>query len=63
MRTLGPSGNPRADNLFEIVSFLQSLEGIRFHFERSLPDDPSRSPIRRVDLRTREKHQNFLVTL
>jgi len=30
MRMLGPAGNPRADNLFEIVSFLQRREGIRF---------------------------------
>ena len=27
---LGPAGNPRADNLFEIVSFLQRREGVRF---------------------------------
>jgi len=31
MRMLGPGGNPRADNLFEIVSFLQSREGVRLH--------------------------------
>jgi DNA-binding phage protein len=31
MRMLGPSGNPRADNLFEVVSFLQQREGVRFH--------------------------------
>jgi DNA-binding phage protein len=31
MRMLGPAGNPRADNLFEIVSFLQQREGVRFH--------------------------------
>jgi DNA-binding phage protein len=31
MRMLGPSGNPRADNLFEIISFLQAREGVRFH--------------------------------
>ncbi len=30
MRMLGPAGNPRADNLFEIVSFLQRREGLRF---------------------------------
>ena len=29
MRMLGPTGNPRADNLFEIVSFLQNCEGVR----------------------------------
>jgi len=31
MRMFGPGGNPRADNLFEIVSFLQDREGVRFH--------------------------------
>jgi DNA-binding phage protein len=30
MRMLGPAGNPRADNLFEIVSYLQRREGARF---------------------------------
>src|SRR5271166_3406856 len=30
MRMLGPAGNPRADNLFEIVSYLQRREGVRF---------------------------------
>jgi DNA-binding phage protein len=31
MRMLGPSGNPRANNLFEVVGFLQQREGVRFH--------------------------------
>jgi len=31
MRMLGPTGNPRAENLFEVVSFLQRREGLRFH--------------------------------
>jgi DNA-binding phage protein len=30
MRMLGPSGNPRADSLFVVVSFLQRHEGVRF---------------------------------
>ena len=30
MRMFGPSGNPRADNLFEVVTFLQQREGVRF---------------------------------
>jgi DNA-binding phage protein len=30
MRMLGPSGNPQARNLFEIVSFLQHKEKVRF---------------------------------
>jgi DNA-binding phage protein len=33
MRMLGPAGNPRADNLFEVVSFLQRREGVRFHIK------------------------------
>jgi DNA-binding phage protein len=31
MRMLGPCGNPRASNLFEIVNFLQVREGVRLH--------------------------------
>ncbi len=31
MRMFGPASNPRAANLFEIVSFLQHREGVRFH--------------------------------
>ncbi|HTC65203.1 MAG TPA: hypothetical protein VK709_20350, partial [Candidatus Saccharimonadales bacterium] len=30
MRMLGPSGNPQARNLFEIVAFLQEAEGVCF---------------------------------
>ena len=30
MRMLGPSGNPQARNLFEVVEYLQKKEGIRF---------------------------------
>lgn len=30
MRMLSPTGNPRADNLFEVVAFLQNHEGVRF---------------------------------
>lgn len=30
MRMLGPAGNPRADNLFEIVRLLQDREGVHF---------------------------------
>jgi DNA-binding phage protein len=33
MRMLGPAGNPRADNLFEVVSVLQQREGVRFHLK------------------------------
>jgi DNA-binding phage protein len=35
MRMLGPSGNPRAENLFEVVSFLQRREGVRFQLKSS----------------------------
>lgn len=30
MRMLGPQGNPRAQNFFGIVEFLQKHEGVRF---------------------------------
>jgi len=33
MRMLGPSGNPRADNLFVVVSFLQRRVGVRFRLK------------------------------
>ena len=33
MRMLGPSGNPRARNLFEIVRVLQRREGVRFEIK------------------------------
>ena len=35
MRMLGPAGNPRADNLFEVVSFLQQREKVRFQLKTS----------------------------
>ena len=31
MRMLGPSGNPQARNLIEIVRYLQQKEGVSFH--------------------------------
>jgi len=33
MRMLGPSGNPQAENLFAVVSFLQRHEGERFRLK------------------------------
>jgi len=30
MRMLSPAGNPRADNLFEMIAFLQKQEGVHF---------------------------------
>ena len=38
MRMLGPRGNPRAENLFEVVGVLQQREGVRFHVRA----DPAR---------------------
>lgn len=35
MRMFGPAGNPRAENLFEVVSFLQHREGVRFKVKAS----------------------------
>jgi hypothetical protein len=37
MRMLGPSGNPQARNLFEIVAYLQQAEGVRFEVHSSRP--------------------------
>lgn len=34
MRMLSPSGNPQARNLFEVIAYLQRVEGL--HFELSL---------------------------
>jgi DNA-binding phage protein len=33
MRMLGPSGNPQARNLFEIVAYLQRREGVSFQLK------------------------------
>ena len=49
MRMLGPAGNPRADNLFEIVSFLQRREGVRFEIKAA------RAASRRRALRPRAR--------
>lgn len=35
MRMLGPTGNPHAKNLFEIVAFLQQHERVRFKLQAS----------------------------
>lgn len=35
MRMLGPKGNPRAENLFLVLSHLQALEGIRLEVSSS----------------------------
>jgi DNA-binding phage protein len=41
MRMLGPSGNPQARNLFQIVAYLQEAEGVRFEIR------PTRAALRR----------------
>jgi hypothetical protein len=33
MRMFGRDGNPRAENLFDVVSFLQQREGVRFQIK------------------------------
>jgi DNA-binding phage protein len=33
MRMFGPSGNPSAMNLFDVVSFLQRREGVKFQLK------------------------------
>lgn len=33
MRMFGPTGNPRAENLFVVVSFLQRHEGVSFRLK------------------------------
>jgi putative addiction module killer protein len=60
MRMLGPAGNPQAKNLFEIVSYLQRAEGVRFEVRscrtasvRSRHVNPPRSNSRRITKRLR----------
>ncbi len=36
MRMVGPRGNPRPRNLFEIVAYLQRAEGVRFEVRSAL---------------------------
>lgn len=33
MRMLSPSGNPRAENIFEVIKTLQHKEGLEFHVQ------------------------------
>ncbi len=37
MRMFGPKGNPRADNLFQVIRYLQAHEGIRLEVGHSQP--------------------------
>src|SRR5689334_12522420 len=45
MRMLGPAGNPRADNLFEVVGFLQQRERVRFHVKATPPKRGNRTAL------------------
>ncbi len=62
MRMLGPRGNPQARNLFEIVAYLQQVEGVRFEVRSpraaSRPARRSPSPNRKriVSSRARRSH-------
>ena len=50
MRMLGPAGNPRAGNLFEIVRVLQRREGVRFEIKAArVPKGQAGGPKRRRD--------------
>lgn len=40
----GPQGNPTAHNLFEIVAYLQSSEGVRFEVRAASSDRKRRRP-------------------
>jgi DNA-binding phage protein len=54
----GPSGNPTASNLFEIVAYLQRAEGVRFEV-RSTRGDSRRKP--RVSRSQRKRTSASLV--
>lgn len=45
MRMLGPNGNPQARNLFQIVAYLQRVEGVRFELR---PFRPRKRPSARA---------------
>ena len=47
MRMLGPAGNPRADNLFEVVSFLRQREGVRFRVKTDRASSSAAITVRR----------------
>jgi len=38
MRMLGPSGNPQARNLFEIIQHVQAAEGLHFELPLRAPN-------------------------
>ena len=37
MQMFAPSGNPRIENLFDVVNFLQHREGVRFEVKPTPP--------------------------
>ena len=51
MRMLGPRGNPQARSLFEIVKYLQEMEGVRFEVR---PTRTASRPKRRLSFRAEE---------
>jgi DNA-binding phage protein len=57
MRMFGPKGNPRADNLFQIVWHLQTREGIRLEVgqsqEQKARDEIVTTAVRHPDKSTR----------
>ena len=46
MRMLGPGGNPRARNLFDIVAYLQRREDLQFGLERQTVNHRARRKAR-----------------
>ncbi|HEV2616792.1 MAG TPA: hypothetical protein VGU63_09325 [Candidatus Acidoferrales bacterium] len=49
----GPNGNPTASNLFEIVAYLQQVEGVRFEVRSALGGSrPKKRPFRQRSRRT-----------
>jgi DNA-binding phage protein len=46
MRMLGPKGNPRAHNLFDIVAYLQRREDLRFRLQRQKVGRQARRALR-----------------
>ncbi|MFI5090142.1 MAG: DNA-binding protein [Terriglobales bacterium] len=47
MRMLGPSGNPHAQNLFDIIAYLQQEEGVRLKIRSARPGQAGHRSLRR----------------
>jgi len=54
MRMLGPTGNPQAQNLFEIIAFLQREEGLELKVKLAKP--PEGSPLSESALGAKDRH-------